>query len=116
MGSSSNGNGAILWGALVVVVLLCNSMNSLARSLDHSDAQSPQEAAYEVVSEDESKISVNIITGITYKYAVMSKEDYDDYKSGDAERITFYCNGKEHVVSADDVKVIEKLNESDLAE
>ena len=115
MGSSSNGNGAILWGALVVVVLLFNSMNSLARSLDNSDVQSPQEVAYETVSEDENKVSVNITTEIEYEYAVMSKEDYDDYKSGDAERITFYCNGREHAVSADDIKVIEKLNKSDLA-
>lgn len=101
MGSSSNGESIVLLGALVVV-LLFNSMNSLARSSDNSDVQSSQEVAYETVSEDENKVSANIATEITYKYAVMSKEDYDNYRSGESERIAFYCDGREHVVSADD--------------
>ena len=102
-------------GAYFAVVCMWGSMNSLTRSLDNSDVQSPQEVAYEAVSEDENKVSANIATEITYKYAVMSKEDYDNYRSGESERIAFYCDGREHVVSADDVKVIEKLNNSDSA-
>ena len=64
MSSSSNGNCAILWGILAVVCVW-GSMNSLTRSLDHLDVQSPQEVAYEAVSADESKISVNITADIT---------------------------------------------------